>query len=193
MEKGESIVFIDAGYLSLISRFFGDTKPLIFDIGKFAKHLATSQKLSLFKTFYYTAPPYLSSKPNEKELFKKSNYDKFIKKLKEIPNFSVREGRCQKIDNHFIQKGVDTLLTMDLLETVHKKEVKTIIILACDTDFVPVLNRLRQEGIRVVLYYFNDFNRKSRFFMSNHILVACDKKVLLKREDFDNLNLDHYV
>lgn len=89
-----------------------------------------------------------------------------------------------------MQKGVDTLLTMDIFEVIHKKDVNTVILVACDTDFVPVLNRIREEGIKVILYYFSDFNRKSGFFMSTHILTACDKKFLLKKEDFSNLPID---
>ncbi len=102
----------------------------------------------------------------------------------------VKEGRCQKIDNVFNQKGVDTLITMDLLEATHHQEVKNIILIACDTDFVPILNKVREEGIYVILYYFQDFNRKSRLFMSNYILTACDKKVLLDKEDFNNLPIN---
>ncbi|MFH0837240.1 MAG: NYN domain-containing protein [Candidatus Aenigmatarchaeota archaeon] len=184
--KKETIVFIDAGYLSLISKFLGKGKHLKFNIGQFAEHLATKENLKLNKTFYYTAPPYQGSAPRKDEIERKANYDKFINKLRKIPNFVVREGRCQKIDNVFMQKGVDTLLTMDIFEVVHKKDVGTIILLACDTDFVPVLNRIREEGIKVILCYFSDFDRKSKFFMSNHILTACDKKILLKKQDFDN-------
>ena len=119
-----------------------------------------------------------------------SRYQNMTKMLREKKWITLREGRCQKIDNIFMQKGVDTLLTMDLFEVVHKKEVETVILLACDTDFVPILNRIREEGIKVILYYFSDFNRKSKFFMSNHILTACDKKILLRKEDFDRFPVD---
>ncbi len=189
INKKHTIVFIDAGYLSLISKFLGNGKHLKFNIGKFSEHLANKQDLKLAKTFYYTAPPYQSSVPKKDEVSRRSNYDKFVNKLRKSSNFIVREGRCQKIDSVFMQKGVDTLLTMDLFEVIHKKEVDTVVLLACDTDFVPVLNRIRSDGIKVILYYFSDFNRKSGFFMSNHILTACDKKILLKKEDFDNLSL----
>ncbi len=187
----DTIIFIDAGYLSLISKFLGKGKPLIFDIYKFAKSLCNKQALELKKVYYYTAPPYESAIPTEKEIIKKSKYQKFVNKLRDKPNFIVREGRCQKIDDTFQQKGVDTLMTMDLLETAHHKEAKTIIILACDTDFVPILKRIKEEGIKVILYYFTDFNRKSQFFLSNHIAAVCDKKVLLKKRDFENIPIQN--
>lgn len=185
----ETIVLIDAGYLSLISKFLGKGRPLKFDINKFAKLLAEKQGMIVKKIIYYTAPPFEDSKPTDEEILRKSKYQKFVNRLREIPNFLVKEGRCQKIDDKFQQKGVDTLMIMDLLEIAFKKEVTNMIILVCDTDFVPILNRIRKEGIKVILYYFTDFNRKSKFFMSNHILTACNRKVLLKKKNFDNLEI----
>lgn len=99
-----------------------------------------------------------------------------------LPNFFVREGRCQKIDGHYQQKGVDTLITIDLFKI--PENIKTIILLVCDTDFVPVLNEIRSRGIKVILYYFSDRVRNSKFSMSNHILSACDEYFLLTKEYF---------
>jgi len=65
--------------------------------------------------------------------------------------------------------------------------IKTIIILACDTDFVPILNKIRTKfNMKVILAYFNDFVRNSQFSMSNHILTACDDKFLIEEEHFKN-------
>ena len=117
---------------------------------------------------------------------RKANYDKFISKLRKL-NIIVREGRLQKIDSIYKQKGVDTLLTMDLMTLSNNKGKKNIILLACDTDFVPILNQTRKNGCRIVLFYFSDYKRKSNFSMSNYILTACDKSVLLTKEHFEKL------
>ena len=42
----------------------------------------------------------------------------------------------------------------------------------------------------MIIYYFKDFVKNSIFSMSDHIIDVCDKKVLLRREDFENLNID---
>lgn len=74
---------------------------------------------------------------------------------------------------------------MDLAEETIGRKIKSIIFLACDTDFVPILNRIRSNNqIKVILYYFTDRKRGSLFSMSNHILTACDVKVLLTDEYF---------
>ena len=177
-------VFIDGGYLSKISEHLGGGSYLKFDINQFANTISKSQGLWCNGVFYYTAPPFQSSPPTPNESKRKAKYDKFISKLRQIPNFVVREGRCQKIDADYKQKGVDTLLTMDLFETI-RKFTKNIILVACDTDFVPILNKIREDDTtNMILFYYSDFRRGSKFSMSNHILTACDKCVLIEMDHF---------
>jgi len=186
MEKMEkTYVFLDGAYLSEISRYFGGGKYIIYDLNQFAITLAKSESLWCEKVFYYTAPPFQCPIPTPEEKQKRANYDRFIKKLERIPGFVTREGRCQKINESFHQKGVDTLITMDLLNTLSEKKIKTIIILTCDTDFVPILNKLRENGIKVILCYFSDRIRKSKFSMSNNLFTACSKKTLLTKTHFE--------
>jgi len=168
-------VFIDYGYLKLIAKELNAPK---YDINQFAITLSKNEKLWCEQVYFYTAPPYQSANPTEDEKIRKANYDKFITHLHRIPTIVVREGRCQKINNEFKQKGVDTLLTMDLSD-VKGSKIKEIIIITSDTDFVPVLNNLREKDINVILYHYTDKIRNSRFSMSNHLSRACDKQVQL--------------
>lgn len=180
----ETYVFIDAAYLSIISKHFGKGSYIPININQFAFLLAKAQGLWCTNVYYYVAPPFQSEPPTPEETIRRSKHDKFISKLREIPNFYVREGRCQKVDGDYHQKGVDTLLTMDLMDVYAGGRIKSIIVVTCDTDFVPILNKLRSVNIEVILYYFNDYVRGSRFSMSNHILTACDKYVLLDEDMF---------
>src|SRR3989344_635811 len=133
------------------------------DINQFANTLAKSQGLWCKGVYFYIAPPFQSDPPKKEETIRKANHDRFIAKLRKIPNFTVREGRCQKINNDFKQKGVDTWLTMDLLTISKNKETNTIVLLTCDTDFVPILNQIKADGNEVILFYYNDFQRHSKF------------------------------
>lgn len=134
--------------------------------------------------YYYIAPPFQSDPPTTNEAERKSRHDKFVSKLSRIKGLNVRQGRCQKVDGEYHQKGVDTLITMDLLEICSKGKDKTIIILTCDTDFVPILNKIREMKIEVILYYYNDYVRGSKFSMSNHLHTACDKSVIITLDMF---------
>jgi uncharacterized LabA/DUF88 family protein len=175
----DTYVYIDGAYLSVITKHFGKGKYLKVDIKQLAIILAQSQGFWCKKVYLYLSPPFQSEPPTEEEEERRRRYDKFINKLKKIPDLIVREGRCQKIEGDFHQKGVDTLVTMDLFEICYSKDIETVILLACDTDFIPIIRKLQERGKRVILFYYSDYVRRSRFSMSNHILNACDECVLL--------------
>lgn len=181
-----TILLIDAGYLSHISKHLGDGKPIKYKIENFAVNLCKDLDLSCDEIYFYVVPPYQSPKPTNDENKRKANYDNFISKLKRVfPKISIREGRLQKIDDIFTQKGVDTLMTMDLLKIAQKKEIKDVVLITSDTDFVPIINEVRENhGLRIILGYFTDRKRKSPFSLSNHLWKAVDKKILIKKEHF---------
>lgn len=180
-----TIFLIDSGYLSFISKFLGKGRHLQFKIENFAMNLSKRIGLNCHEIYFYTAPPYQSPKPTNEENKRKANYDKFIGLLKKVenPKIIIREGRCQKIKNEFSQKGVDTLITMDLLKTSKNDEIKNIILLSADTDFVPIVEDIKNEK-NLILAYFTDKRRKSAFTLSNHLWNVFRKKVMIKLEDF---------
>ena len=177
----ECIIFIDGAYLSLVSKFLGRGKPLRFDIKTFAENLAKDQNMICKEIFYYNCPPFQGTYPTKEQEKRKAGYDKFVSKL-DLFGINVREGRCQMINNEYTQKGVDVLLSIDLVRKA--EEIKDFILVACDTDFVPAINDIRNKNkVKIILYYFR--SRDSKFSMSDHILSVCDKQVKLKKEDFE--------
>lgn len=182
-----TLVFLELQYLRKIQQEFTRLYNSNFtvDYRQFAITLAKSQGLWLKEGFIYGAPPYQSPQPSADENSRRKKYDKVMNCYKGIADFHVREGRCQKINGDYHEKGVDTLLTMDLMTVLGKKDVKTIIILACDTDYVPVIKKLRENGFEVILFHYTDRIRNSNFSLSNHIQNSCDKCVLLEREHFE--------
>lgn len=184
-----TIVFIDAGFLSKLSKHFGKGRYLIYDLFEFPKCIAKKQSLFCKKTFYYTAPPFILDKPSPEETRRKKNYDNFIEKLSKNKDFIIREGRCQrlKIDGKFVykQKGVDSLAIIDLINVlIDYPDVRRVIIIASDSDFVPVINDLKRRGIKTILYTYYERGRKATFSTSNELIKSVYKYVLLAEEDF---------
>ena len=177
----ESIVFIDGAYLSLVSKFLGEGKYLKFSIKKFAEILAKRENLICREIFYYNCPPFQGTPPTNEQIKRKAGYDKFTSKLRK-EGMGIREGRCQMINGKYSQKGVDVLLSIDLVRKANEN-IKNFILVACDTDFVPAINDIRtKDKVKVILYYFR--NKNTKFSMSDHILSVCDEKIKLKKEDF---------
>ena len=190
----ETLVFIDEAFLEKLSKHFGRGKYLKFDKVLFVENLAKKQKLNCKQIFYYTAPPFQSEKPTKEEETRKDGYDRFVNKLRG-KSVVVREGRCQrlKIDGEFVfkQKAVDILMTMDLMRVPLKfQEVKRIILIASDSDFVPVVKSLEEEDVKTILYTYYEKKRDTNFSRSNHLIKSVYKYVLLGKEDFEQAVLE---
>lgn len=191
----DTIVFIDAGFLSKLSKHFGNGKYLVYDLIDFSTNLSKKQNLSCKKIFYYTASPFLSPNPSFGEIKKKKNYDNFTSAMKKYPNFIIREGRCQrlKINDKFeySQKGVDTLMVMDLMDIlIDYPKIRKIILIATDSDFVPVIKKLKERKISTILYTYYEKGRKAIFSTSNELIQSVNKYALLTKEDFTSCPLN---
>lgn len=192
MEK--VLVMIDAGFLSKVSYELGEGHYFKYDLLQFSKNLCGNQN-SIFKhLFFYNAPPYQCNEPTENERKRKEDYDSFISKLSSNECVTIREGRCQRLRENgkfiFKQKGVDTLLTMDLMDVpLRYPKTKKIILIASDSDFVPIIERLKELEIEVILYTYFDRIRNSKFSRSNELINSASKCVKLKKTDFEGCKL----
>lgn len=185
----DTAVLIEAHYLDLISKELGLNGDKRIDIKSLAIKMAKENNLWCKEIFFYTCPPFQSSKPTADESRRKAKYDKFKDRLQKM-DIIVREGRLQKLkilrdgkqEEKFTEKGVDTLFTIDLLKLKEKYSIKTAILLTCDTDFVPVIKAAKEEGTRVILYYYTDNKNKTRFSLSYYLANVCDSRVLLTEQ-----------
>jgi uncharacterized LabA/DUF88 family protein len=188
----ETIVFIDEGFLDKLTLFLGNGKRLKFNKFDFAKRISQNENLFCKYLFYYTAPPFQGNLPTKDEKKRRKGYDRFVLSLSKNKNVIVREGRCQKTfdkEGHaiFRQKGVDTLLTIDL---GHLKDdfpsIKKIIIVSSDTDFCPAIEDIKKrDKIEVILYTYFDRKRHSKFSLSNELISCCSKWAKLEKSFFE--------
>ena len=89
-----TILLIDAGYLSHISKHFGKGKPLKYKIENFSVNLCKDLDINCKEIYFYVAPPFQSPKPTKEENKRKANSDKFILKLKKaLHKIKVKKGR----------------------------------------------------------------------------------------------------
>ena len=187
----DTLVFVDDGFFGLVKKHFQreDGKPKRY-LQTF-RNICLKEKLNLKRLYIYTAPPYQSPTPTEKEDFLMSRYQSMTKMLRKKKWITLREGRCQKIINEqgkeeFSQKGIDALLILDMYDVKENyPNIKKIILIASDSDFVPVIERMKQKGFEVIIYTYFDRKRNSRFSTSNHLLRVASKWVKLQKKDFE--------
>ncbi len=192
---GNAAVLIDTHYLDLVSKEFGLRGEKHIDIKGLAVQMAKENNLWLTQAFFYTCPPSQSSKPTPDESERKAKYDRFKARIEKL-DIVVREGRLQKlrVENNgdivdkFTEKGVDTLFTIDLLR-LYRTDIRNALLLTCDTDFVPAIKAAREDGTKVVLYYYADEVKKSRFSLSRHLANVCDESVLITKKLMEQATL----
>ena len=190
----ETLVLVDSGFLSKVSKHLGNGRHLVYNIVSLAKNLAKKENLICKRIFYFTAPPFQSN-PSNKGGDRRRKYDRFIKKLKENQIIKIEEGRVQKIKNSngeikYFQKGVDTLLIMRLsFAPIDFPNIKKIILISSDSDFCPVIEELKSKGIGVILFSYHEKKRNTNFSRSDHLLRSCSKYIKLSKEDFQKAPL----
>lgn len=187
----DTLVFVDDGFFGLVKKHFQEEN------GKPKKYLQTfrnickKENLNLKHLYIYTAPPYQSQTPNKTETFLMSRYQNMTKMLRKKKWITLREGRCQKIINEhgkeeFSQKGIDALIILDMYDVKENyPNINKIILIASDSDFVPVIERMKQKGFEIILYTYFDRKRNSRFSTSNHLLKVASRWTRLQRKDFE--------
>jgi len=186
-----TLVFVDDGFFGLVKKHFQnqDKKPKKY-LQTF-RNICKKENLNLSHLYVYTAPPYQSSAPNKIEMFLMSKYQNMTKMLRKKKWITLREGRCQKIINkqgeeEFSQKGIDALIILDMYDIRENYPgIKKVILIASDSDFVPVIERMKQKGFEIILYTYFDRKRNSRLSTSNHLLKVASKWVKLQKEDFE--------
>ncbi len=187
----DALLFIDDGFFGLVKKHFSkeDGKPKKY-LQTF-RNICKKENLNLKHLYIYTAPPFQSPKPTEKEDFLMSRYQSMTKMLRRKKWITLREGRCQKIINEkghedYKQKGVDALIIMDMFDIKENyQNIKKIILIASDSDFVPVIERMKQKGFEVIIYTYFDRKRDSKFSTSNQLLKVASRWERLVKEDFE--------
>ena len=173
-----TIVYMDEGYIAK-ARDLLKKEGKSLNVVRLAHGVAASQGLVCARAYYYTTPPYESRFPTNRELANSVGYRQFKERLlKKAPEFTFREGILQKTGAGFRQKGVDTLITIDLMEEPFEEEgVNAVILITGDSDFVPIIERLRQRGICVIVACF--YGGLSGFSVSRHLAGSADKVIML--------------
>lgn len=150
-------IFIDGGYVyHILKNNFGINNYSI-DYENFVKWISGNS--TILRTYYYDCLPYQSPKPTRKESKFLSKKQKYFLYLERLPRFCVRQGKLVYRGNDdkgkgiFIQKRVDLLLGLDLGSLVSTHKVDEVAIITGDSDFIPIVEFAKREGVIVWLIH----------------------------------------
>jgi uncharacterized LabA/DUF88 family protein len=111
------------------------------------------------RAYYYNCLPYQSNPPTPEESERFAKKERYFSYLRRLPRISVRLGKLafrglgsdgKKV---FEQKGIDTLLSIDMVNLAATKQVSNIILLAGDSDYIPAVEVVKTHGVGVILYH----------------------------------------
>ena len=168
-------VFIDGGYFDKVLEGLG---RLRVDYRTFSDKVAGGTER--LRTYYYHCMPYQSNPPTLEERQRHSSMDRFVHLLRLLPRFEVRLGRLQFINGEFRQKGVDVLLSMDLVELAATGQIAKAVLVTGDSDFAPAARRARDKGVLVQLFY------SPATYVHTELLQSCDDRTPLDKGFFDD-------
>jgi len=131
----KAAVFLDGGYLDWVQREFGGLR---LDYTKLCNELV-GKEVERIRTYYYHCAPYQSPRPTRDESARYASFRSFADGLQRLPRFETRLGRLARRDSGFEQKGVDVLLSVDLVRMSWSRQIDSAVLLTGDSDFVPAV------------------------------------------------------
>jgi len=182
-------IFIDGRYLDKVKENVSG-RDFRLDFTKFSQKVygfvndRSRGTLGLLRTYYYDCLPYKSDPPSEEENRKFESARRFHGALELQSRTMVRRGKlkpreqvcpsCRSKHTGFQQKGVDLLLGVDLVVAGVKGHIAHAAIIAGDSDFLPAVEIVKDEGVIVWLFH----ERES----TSELALAADERIEINRE-----------
>lgn len=116
---------------------------------------------------------------------KEQKQEEYVNRIKDLELFEVRLGRhvlstAGGIENKknwsWRQKGVDSLIAIDMITKAYEGQYNTAILLAGDADFIEIVNSVKNLGPNVVGAFFPGH-------VSQELEYALDRKIELTKGD----------
>jgi uncharacterized LabA/DUF88 family protein len=143
------MIFIDAGYIrEQLKRLFSDD---ILDYSRFLESVKQQLPVPYFifdivRVYYYDA----ISVQDKREKIQRI----YIQRVRNITGFEDRLGNLKIAKKRLQQKGVDTLIAVDMLSKAYENHYDIAMLISGDEDYVPVVDVVKNSGKRVYGVFF---------------------------------------
>lgn len=147
-------VFIDGAYLDKVCEIHFSKARM--DYRRFVEMAVGDEEL--LRAYYYHCLPYISQRPSPEDEVRVRKKERFFSAISKIPRFEVRlgklafRGRTQSGKPIFIQKSVDVMMAVDMIQIAATKRVDHIVVIAADSDFIPAIKAVKEYGVMTTLW-----------------------------------------
>lgn len=183
-----SAVFIDGAYLRKLSQ--NQFNGARFDFRKLTELMTHETKL--FRAFYYDCPPYKSEPPTEEEINAAKGFEAFRRSLESLERFHVRLGKLAKMGQDpngrpmLVQKRVDLMLGMDMVDLAVTGAVDVVILLAGDSDFLPAIQKVKAHNVLTYLWH-GPRGQSPYNTVHDDLWFACDERYEITQDIMDDV------
>lgn len=152
---GTCAVYLDAGYIEKVLNH--EHPGARIDYERLVREMADTDEL--LRAHYYNCLPYQSNPPQQDEVERFDKKRRFIDALDFLPRFTTRLGRLALIGiaadgkKIFQQKRVDLMLGVDMALLAAKGKITSIALFTGDSDTIPAVEAVKQEGVVVRLWH----------------------------------------
>lgn len=168
------MIFIDGGYLREgLKRLFGHDRIDFSSLLSIFKSLAAEERIhpEIIRVFYYDA--IVDPLDDQAEHKKQQEYFSNIRKC---PQYEVKLGRLIKTKDNYRQKGVDILISLDMITKAYMNHYDIAILIGGDDDFVDLVRAVKDlAGKRV----YGAFYREQ---VSQNLSDSFDKRFPLTKD-----------
>lgn len=154
MAESKAAVFIDNQHLKkqLIDKLGEGLHKFLLDYEALSKLLCEDVGVEMFRTYIYDC--------------EMQSNERLLSKLNQISGFEVKKGTIQHNERGYRQKQVDILLALDMIKMSLRNRIEEIILITGDADFVPVVQFVKEQSVKVHL--------RTGFTYSRELANACD-------------------
>jgi len=172
---GKVAIFLDGGYVEKVFKYdFAEPK---IDFQKLVAIMAEPDEL--LRSYYYHCLPFQSNTPTEEEKARYARAHRFTTALSFLPRFEVRLGKLAYRgmsatgEPIFTQKRVDCMVGVDMALLAGKGRITNVAIFTGDSDFIPAIQAVKQEGVLVTLWHGSYGHATNP---SREIVEVCDER-----------------
>jgi uncharacterized LabA/DUF88 family protein len=157
----KAICIIDGGFISKMAEKYDPNHTI--DYQKLISKM--SADIPVLRSYFYTAPPFIETNPTNTQKTRQANFDNFKNALLNIQQLEIRLGRIKRVKSNtgftYSQKGVDTLMAIDLVTFSTKKLISHAIMLTGDSDLVPAIQVAKNEGVIIKIITFLEYKKST--------------------------------
>lgn len=183
-------VFIDGEYLNRVLKSSFDQMKI--DYHKFAVKMADPNEM--FRTYYYQCLPFVPKhNPTDEDIRRRKSASGFHDVLRRLPRFQVRlgdlahRGNDQSGNPIFVQKAVDVMLAVDMIQLSATRQISHAILVSGDSDFVPAVEATKQNGVIVTLWHGPATHGSG---VHQRLMDICDERFEINSELLDDACLE---